>query len=157
MDTCRRTVLAAGAVGATALVMGCAGGGEGGEAATTPPATGGAGTLAAPPTSTGEPGESPSNGGEELASASEIPVGGGKVFASEKVVVTQPTAGDFKAFSAICTHQGCTVRTVADGTIDCPCHDSKFSVTDGSVVEGPATRPLPSKQITVSGDTITLA
>ncbi|MFD4143232.1 MULTISPECIES: Rieske (2Fe-2S) protein [unclassified Streptomyces] len=156
MDTCRRTVLAAGTAGAAALVAGCGNGGGDAGGETTAPAK----TEAAPaesPSSTGKPGESPSLAGKKLAAASEIPVGGGKVFASEKVVVTQPTAGDFKAFSAVCTHQGCTVRTVADGTIDCPCHDSKFRVSDGSVAEGPATKPLPPEQIMVSGDTITLA
>jgi Rieske Fe-S protein len=84
-------------------------------------------------------------------------VGGGKIFTSEKVVVTQPTAGQFKGFSAICTHLGCTVDKVADGTIDCPCHGSKYSVKDGHVVNGPAPKPLPAKQIDVSGGTISLA
>lgn len=73
------------------------------------------------------------------------------------MVVTQPSAGEFKAFSAICTHQGCTVNKVADGTIDCPCHGSKYRIADGSVAAGPAPRPLPAEQITVSGETITLA
>jgi Rieske Fe-S protein len=90
-------------------------------------------------------------------SASEIPVGGGTVIADEKVVVTQPVPGTFAAFSAICTHRGCTVNKVANGTIDCPCHGSKFAVADGSVVEGPASRPLARRQIAVSGDAIVLA
>lgn len=92
----------------------------------------------------------------ELARTSDIPVGGGTVFADRKVVVTQPEAGEFKAFSAICTHQGCTVNKVANGTIDCPCHGSKYRIADGSVAAGPAPRPLPAEQITVSGETITL-
>jgi Rieske Fe-S protein len=62
----------------------------------------------------------------------------------------------FKGFSAKCTHAGCTVNKVADGTIDCPCHGSKFAVADGSVVHGPAQRPLASRQITVSGDEVLL-
>ncbi|WP_214324154.1 Rieske (2Fe-2S) protein [Nonomuraea sediminis] len=95
--------------------------------------------------------------GGSLGKASEIPVGGGKVFAGEKIVVTQPKAGEFKAFTAVCTHQGCTVATVADGTINCPCHGSKFNAADGSVAKGPATKPLAEKQIKVSGDEITLA
>jgi Rieske Fe-S protein len=95
--------------------------------------------------------------GQELARTADVPVGGGTIFKDEKVVVTQPQEGDFKAFSAICTHQNCTVGTVADGTIDCPCHKSKFKITDGSVVSGPATRPLPEQQITVEGDSIRLA
>jgi Rieske Fe-S protein len=91
-----------------------------------------------------------------LAAISEIPVGGGKVFSGQKVVVTQPSAGTFKAFSAICTHQGCTVSEVADGTIDCPCHGSRYAVADGSVVQGPARRPLAARQITVSGNDVLL-
>jgi Rieske Fe-S protein len=95
-------------------------------------------------------------GGERLASTGDIPVGGGTVFASKKVVVTQPTPGMFTAFSAICTHQGCTVNKVASGTIDCPCHGSRFAIVDGSVVQGPASRPLPGRQIAVSGDALLL-
>ena len=91
-----------------------------------------------------------------LATTSEIPVGGGKVFGGPKVVVTQPAAGDFKGFSAICTHMGCTVDQVANGTIDCPCHGSQFSVKDGSVVAGPAPSPLPAAAIKVTGNNITL-
>jgi Rieske Fe-S protein len=94
--------------------------------------------------------------GQQLGSTADIPVGGGKVFVANKVVVTQPTAGTFKAFSAVCTHQGCTVNKVADGTIDCPCHGSKFAVADGSVAHGPAQRPLAPREITVSGDQVLL-
>jgi Rieske Fe-S protein len=92
-----------------------------------------------------------------LGTTEEIPVGEGKIFDQSQVVVTQPVKGTFKAFSSTCTHQGCQVTTVANGTIDCPCHGSKYSVKDGSVVAGPAPRPLPPKQITVSGDSITLS
>lgn len=91
-----------------------------------------------------------------LGKTEEIPVGEGKIFDQNQVVVTQPVKGTFKAFSSTCTHQGCQVTTVASGTIDCPCHGSKYSVKDGSVVAGPAPRPLPPKQITISGDSITL-
>ena len=63
-------------------------------------------------------------------------------------------AGQFKAFTAVCTHQGCIVATVANGTIDCPCHGSKFSAADGSVVNGPATSPLAPVTITVHGTSI---
>ncbi|MFF3399652.1 Rieske (2Fe-2S) protein [Streptomyces sp. NPDC002659] len=153
MDTRRRTVLAAGAAGAAALVAGCSEyGDDGGATASEQP------TPTTPGTGTSGPAESSvAPAGEELAKTSEIPVGGGKVFAEQKVVVTQPAAGDFKAFSAICTHAGCTVNKVADGTIDCPCHGSKYAIADAAVVGGPAPRPLPPKQITIAGDTIQLA
>lgn len=95
-------------------------------------------------------------GGQELAKAADIPEGGGKIFKEQKVVVTQPQKGEFKAFSAICTHQGCTVSKVADGTIDCACHGSEFHIADGSVAKGPATEPLPEEKITVSGGSIRL-
>jgi Rieske Fe-S protein len=95
--------------------------------------------------------------GTELARTSEIPVGGGKIFKDEKVVVTQPKQGEFKAFSTICTHQGCQVTSVSGGTINCPCHGSKFNITDGSVANPPADQPLPEKQVKVSGGSIELA
>ena len=90
-----------------------------------------------------------------LASTSEIPVGGGKIFEKEKVVVTQPTNGEFKALTAVCTHQGCLVTEVNGGTISCPCHGSTFGL-DGSVTNGPATEPLTEVPISVEGTSITL-
>ena len=95
-----------------------------------------------------------SGGGTPTA---EIPVGGGKVFADSKTVVTQPTAGTFKAFDATCTHQGCSVASVQDNQIICPCHQSHFDATTGDRVAGPATRALAPKEITVTGDTFTVA
>jgi Rieske Fe-S protein len=97
------------------------------------------------------------SGSAPLASASSIPVGGGTVFADKDVVVTQPTAGEYKAFSATCTHQGCKVKSVADGVIVCPCHGSKFAIADGSVASGPAKSPLPAKSVSVEGGSIVLA
>ncbi|TDW92902.1 nitrite reductase/ring-hydroxylating ferredoxin subunit [Kribbella pratensis] len=91
-----------------------------------------------------------------LGKTEDIPVGGGQIFAPQQVVVTQPVQGTFKAFSSICTHQSCPVASVASGTINCDCHGSKYSIKDGSVVNGPAPRPLPPKQIKISGDAITL-
>jgi len=98
-------------------------------------------------------------GGETSGSAikiADIPVGGGKVFEAEKVVVTQPKAGEIKAFSAICTHKGCTVSGVVNGAIFCPCHASTFDMATGEVTGGPATVPLPGKSVTVSRGSITI-
>lgn len=92
-----------------------------------------------------------------LGTVDDIPVGGGKIFKDQKVVVTQPASGEYKAFSAICTHRGCTVTSVSDGVILCPCHNTTFKVADGSVVKGPATTPLPEKKIMVVGDKAMLA
>jgi Rieske Fe-S protein len=129
----RRTILLA--TGAASLTVGCAEYGD----------------------ENGDSGSSSVEAGTELARTSEIPVGGGKIFKEEKVVVTQPKQGEFKAFSNICTHQGCQVTSVSGGTINCPCHGSKFNITDGSVANPPADQPLPEKQIKVSGDSIELA
>jgi Rieske Fe-S protein len=96
-----------------------------------------------------------SAGAPLTAKEADIPVGSGKVFPDAKAVITQPKKGEFKAFSAVCTHQGCLVETVTD-TINCPCHGSKYSITDGSVVNPPAPQPLPEKTIKVSGDTLTV-
>ncbi|HEU4338399.1 MAG TPA: Rieske (2Fe-2S) protein [Nocardioides sp.] len=101
--------------------------------------------------------DEPQGGGAALASAADVPVGGCFVVTSAKVVVTQPTEGDFKAFSAVCTHQGCVVESSSDGEIPCPCHGSRFSLEDGSPVSGPATAALAPVQITVDGDSITEA
>ncbi|MFJ8543777.1 Rieske 2Fe-2S domain-containing protein [Streptomyces sp. NPDC093586] len=131
----RRTVVAAG----LAVALTSCGGSDGGTSEDSGAANGG------------------ENAGTALAATADIPEGGGKVFADRKVVVTQPAAGEFKAFSATCTHQGCAVTDVSDGVIHCPCHNSTFSITDGGVRGGPAPKPLLAVRITVSGDSIELA
>jgi Rieske Fe-S protein len=145
----RRAVVAGvGGVAAAGLLTACGGG-----STATAPAT----TAAAQPAPSAPSASTPSaSSGTELTSTSDVPVGGGTVFADQDVVVTQPTAGDFKAFSATCTHQGCKVKSVADGVIVCPCHGSKFAIADGAVTAGPAKSPLPEKTISVEGDSILL-
>jgi Rieske Fe-S protein len=87
---------------------------------------------------------------------SDVPVGGGTVLDAQRVVVTQPTAGTFKAFSAVCTHQGCLVAGVSNNAIVCPCHGSTFSTSDGSVLGGPAPAPLAAVPVSVSGSQLTI-
>ena len=100
-------------------------------------------------------GQAPTSG-EDLVPASDVTVGGGVILNNKLVVVTQPEAGTFKAFSATCTHMGCTVGMVRDNVIVCPCHGSEFSAKDGSVVRGPASRPLPAVAIQVmDGEVVT--
>lgn len=94
--------------------------------------------------------------GPQTAKVGDIPVGGGTIFAASETVVTQPARGEFKAFSSICSHARCPVTEVTT-SINCRCHGSKFSLTDGSVLEGPALSPLAAKAVTVSGDTVEVA
>ena len=149
----RRTVVAAAGAAGLAVALTACGGSDDDSSGSSADSGSTGGSSDGVDTSGGDAG----GGGNALASTADIPEGGGKVFADRKVVVTQPTAGEFKAFSATCTHQGCAVKSVADGVINCPCHNSNFSITDGSVKSGPATKPLPAVEITVSGDSITLA
>lgn len=156
--TRRGVVAAAGGVGLAAVLTACGSGSSSDDAAdgstsSQDPTTGAASSAPSADPSAAAGG----GGGTALGKTSDIPVGGGKIFADQKVVVTQPTSGQFKGFSAVCTHQGCTVAKVSDGLIMCPCHGSEYKVADGSVAKGPATSALAPKQVSVSGDEITLA
>ena len=84
----------------------------------------------------------------------DVPVGGGVVLTDDKLVVTQPTEGEFKCFTAVCTHQGCTVGSVNGDTIQCNCHGSQYNAADGKVKKGPAPKPLAPKKVTVEGNKI---
>ena len=149
----RMVLLGAGAVGVAGVLAACGGSDE-------PEA--GAGDTAAPETSTpSTPAQTPAatptqggSGGTPLTSTADVPVGGGIVVSAEKVVITQPAAGEFKAFTSICTHQGCQVSQVVDNVISCPCHGSRYSAEDGSVEQGPAPAPLAEVAVTVEGDQI---
>ena len=157
-EATRRAALAGAGLAGVALLAGCsAASSPSSTASSEPPASPAGGTTsgtsaAAASSSAGSSG----GGGTALGATSEVTVGGGKVFTAAKVVVTQPSAGEYKGFSAVCTHQQCIVDQVANGTIDCPCHGSKFSITDGSVVAGPAPSPLPTAPVTVSGGQLLL-
>ncbi|MBT2467141.1 Rieske (2Fe-2S) protein [Streptomyces sp. ISL-66] len=147
--TARRTVLAAGASALAGGALTACGSSddapkskaEGGSSSS--PQNAGSPAVAAPASSSAPKAKA-------LLKAADVPVGGGTVLKDEKLVVTQPSAGSFRCFTAVCTHQGCVVNKVAAGTIDCPCHGSKFNVADGAVAHGPATKPLAEKKITVS-------
>jgi Rieske Fe-S protein len=120
-------------------------------------ACGGGGSSSAPAASTAAgQGASSAPAANALAATSAIPVGSGTIFTGPKVVVTQPSAGEFHAFSAVCTHMGCIVGQVSNGTIDCPCHGSQYNIATGAVVGGPAPAPLPPRAIKVSGGSIFL-
>jgi nitrite reductase/ring-hydroxylating ferredoxin subunit len=150
----RRTMLRGATVGGLALPV-LAACGSSSDSGSDSPSSGDS------PSSSGS--ASPSSGGSSGSSApgtiaaKDVPVGGGTVIPDQKVVVVQPTKGDFKAYTAICTHQGCTVGQVEGGDIICPCHGSRFSIKDGAPVSGPAQAPLAAKKVSVSGGEITVA
>jgi Rieske Fe-S protein len=122
------------------------------------------GRTSSPQPSSGQPASdqpsSPQPGSGQtpsLALISDVPAGGGKILADKKIVITQPRSGSFEAFTAVCTHLGCTVSSVSGGTINCPCHGSKFSISNGSVVAGPAPSALAPVSIKVQGTSIVQA
>lgn len=151
----RRTALSAAAVAGAGvpLLAGC--GGD--DTAATDPGTTSAPSSSAPAESPSSDGGGENIGGDVLAKTSEVPVGGCAVYSDAKVVVTQPSEGEFRCFTAVCTHQGCIVSSGSDGVIPCGCHGSQFSLEDGSPQAGPASAPLEAVEIVVDGDNIALA
>lgn len=145
----RRRALAGAAVGGLALPLltACGGGGSAGATANDP----------APTTSAGAKDKGGGPAADALVSTADVPVGGGVILTAANVVVTQPEKGTFEGFSATCTHAGCTLASVASGTINCGCHGSQFSITDGSNVAGPSGSPagsvaaLPKVAVKVKG------
>lgn len=150
--TVLRGVLAGGVVLAGAAAVSACGSDE----------TGGTGASPEPTVADEPTGGAGGDGGdgkdaEVLVATSEVPEGGGVILDDAEVVVTQPVAGEFVAFSSICTHQGCPVSDIANGTINCACHGSQFSIEDGSVVGGPAPSPLPPVEVAVDGKSVVRA
>jgi Rieske Fe-S protein len=141
INTPRRTVIAGAGLGlaATALTA-CSTYGKKPEATA---------TTSAPAKTSGASGAP--TPAAVLTKTADVPVGSGVIV--DGTVVTQPTAGVFKGFSTVCPHKGCDVSKIENGTIDCPCHGSKFSL-DGAVVQGPAKEPLEAKAVSVQGDSI---
>jgi len=109
-----------------------------------------------PSAASGEPSSASPSAPETPAASSPKPTGGGVILPNADYVVTQPEKGTYKAFSKICTHQGCPVAMITNREIVCKCHNSHFSITDGSVVSGPANKPLPSAKTTISGDKVVI-
>jgi Rieske Fe-S protein len=143
----RRTVLQAGGLIVVGGAVAACGSSGSADASNSAPASSAAASSA--------PASSAAAGG--VANVSDIPVGGGVILDEPAVVITQPTEGDVKAFTAICTHQGCLVSEVVNNEIICPCHQSKFSAVDGSVISGPATAPLTAAGVAVEGGSVVLS
>ncbi|TDU89113.1 Rieske Fe-S protein [Kribbella voronezhensis] len=139
----RRTVLLAGGAAATAVLSGCVV-----QRAEPPVATQAAPTASAPrasvPSAPQESEQPQQPAQNALAQVADIPAGGGVILKEQNMVLTKDQSGKVCAFSAICTHQGCSVTAVEEGTINCPCHGSKFDATSGEPVAGPARKPLPA-------------
>ncbi|HWJ08116.1 MAG TPA: Rieske 2Fe-2S domain-containing protein [Nocardioides sp.] len=151
----RRALAGAATVGVgVPLLAACGddGAGTAEDPATSEPTSSAPADPATTETASGATRQAPAGGG--LVAVADVPVGGGVVLADEELVVTQPAAGEFKAFSAICTHQSCLVTSVSDNTISCPCHGSTFSAEDGSVTGGPAPSALSAVAVEVSGDQV---
>jgi Rieske Fe-S protein len=157
----RRAVLAgAGAFGAGCLLAACGTTQGGSTQGTNPNGTdynaepAPAGSRGAQASGAAGPG-SGSGSGTVLAAAADVPVGGGLI--KGHYVITQPTKNSFRAFSKVCTHQGCDVNKVQGRLISCPCHGSQFSITDGAPQSGPAPKPLPQTQVKLSGGNVVTA
>ncbi|MFC5928477.1 Rieske (2Fe-2S) protein [Cryobacterium melibiosiphilum] len=137
-DLSRRSLLVLGGVGSALALAACAPAGE---------VT--AETDAASPDATA------SSAPEQVATLADIPVGGGiaVMVAGQPVLLSQPTAGEVVAFSAVCPHQGCTVAPASSG-FECPCHQSKFDGATGEVLDGPSPRALDPLTATVDGESV---
>jgi Rieske Fe-S protein len=159
-ESSRRTVLACAGAACAAVLTGCSTYNSNSGGVNAPQGSQPAETDSAPAASASGASASGAAGGNApaaLASTSQVPVGGGTILTAKKIVITQPQSGTFKAFTAVCTHAGCTVGSVSGGTINCPCHGSRFNIANGAVVNGPAASPLAAISIKVQGTSIVQA
>ncbi len=154
-ESSRRTVLACAGAACAAALTGCSTYNSNSGGVNAPQGSQSADSSSAPAASAS--GAAGGNAPAALASTSQVPVGGGTILAAKKIVITQPQSGTYKAFTAVCTHAGCTVGSVSGGTINCPCHGSRFSIANGAVVNGPAASPLAPVNIKVQGNSIVQA
>jgi len=156
LETSRRTVLACAGAACAATLAGCSTYNSNSGGVDAPQATQSTESSSAP-AAAGSGGGSGGGGAAVLAKTSDVPVGGGTILTDKKIVITQPQSGTFHAFTAVCTHAGCTVGSVSSGTINCPCHGSRFNINNGAVVNGPAASPLAPINIKVQGTSIVQA
>jgi len=155
LETSRRTVLACAGAACAATLAGCSTYNSNSGGVDAPPGTQSTESSSAPAAAgSGGSGGGGGGGAAVLAKTSDVPVGGGTILTDKKIVITQPQSGTFHAFTAVCTHAGCTVGSVSSGTINCPCHGSRFNINNGSVVNGPAASPLALINIKVQGTSI---
>jgi Rieske Fe-S protein len=139
MTFSRRNVLVAGAFGASAIALSAC------SKAATPGAASGGGAT-----------QSTSAQAGTIAKLSDINVGeaiSATGAGGAQLIVARPSSTTVAAFSAVCTHQGCTVVPAAR-RLDCPCHGSVFDATTGEVLQGPASRALDKVNVTLSGNDI---
>jgi len=153
-ETSRRTVLACAGAACAAALAGCSTYNSNSGGVDAPQGAQSTESSSAPAASGSGAGSGGGGGAAVLAKTSDVPVGGGKILTDKKIVITQPQSGSFHAFTAVCTHAGCTVGSVSSGTINCPCHGSRFNASTGAVVNGPAASPLAPVNIKVQGTSI---
>jgi Ferredoxin subunits of nitrite reductase and ring-hydroxylating dioxygenases len=147
----RAVLLSMGAVGAAGVLAAC-GGADPQNPPVAPGSTPSGGGTPTSPTA----GDTPQSAAPDGIPVENVPVGGGLVDPSRRVVVTQPVAGQFRAFDATCTHEFCMVTSVDAGLITCPCHGSQFRIEDGSVARGPARQPLPARNASVTDGVVVI-
>ncbi len=97
-------------------------------------------------------GKAPALPSVPVARVGEIPVGGVKLFQyprpGEQCILVRTSEDSYVAYSQKCTHLSCSVFYSQEShDLVCPCHEGHFSIRDGSVLQGPPTRPLPAVTI----------